>query len=422
MNQLCDHNTSLKIIFESIDLVNDTNTSQSNINLDAIDNILRECLTINEMRDASSFFTGQQLSSIAVRKFRTAITKDSVVLDPTCGAGNLLIECSRQLGIASSLSKTLEIWGEVLSGYDIYDSFIEATKLRLVLEAISRGALKDCSLNKALAYFGRIKVFDAMLVDKGNLTDVTHVIMNPPFANWESPQTNFWKKGKVNAAGIVFEHYLRVLPSECVISSILPDVLRSGSRYEEWRNYVSANLIGVSEIYGRFNAKTDVDVFLLNGTANSSNEDIAWFSQLENKSSVSDFFDVCIGPLVAYRDPLEGTSYPYIHSKNAPLWRTISNFGEHRRFKGRVIAPPFVIIRRTSSPTDKYRAAASIVVGKVLVAVENHLIVLKPKNESLKDCKRLIKVLKSSITNDYVNNRIRCRHLTVGAVKDIPFK
>ena len=422
MNQLYNHNHSLKCFFESIEGSANTKQLRDIVDLDSIDDILRGSLSIDKMRDAGSFFTGQKLSSLAVKRFKRAITFNSVVLDPTCGAGNLLIECSRQLGVEQYLSKTLALWGKVLRGYDLYESFIEASKLRIILEALNRGAIKDCSLKEALLYFPDIKVADAMSLQKEDLVSVTHAIMNPPFSSWDSPKINYWKQGKVNAAGILFDHYLRNLPKGCAISSILPDVLRSGSRYEAFRKFISKNLVGFCEIYGRFNEKTDIDVFILDGIIGISGKEIVWFLKLNKYIPISDFFDVCIGPLVAYRDPLIGPSFPYIHSKNAPLWNTINKFDEYRKFKGRVIEPPFVVIRRTSSPSDKYRAAGTIITGKEYVAVENHLIVIKPKSSKFNDCKRLLKVLKGSKTNNYFNDRIRCRHLTVSIVKEIPFE
>jgi hypothetical protein len=84
--------------------------------------------------------------------------------------------------------------------------------------------------------------------------------------------------------------------------------------------------------------------------------------------------------------------------------------------------PPFVVIRRTSSPSDKFRASGTIIAGKKAVAVENHLIVIRPKNSTLKDCNELLKLLKSEQTNNFLNERMRCRHLTVGIVKKIPFQ
>jgi hypothetical protein len=52
--------------------------------------------------------------------------------------------------------------------------------------------------------------------------------------------------------------------------------------------------------------------------------------------------------------------------------------------------------------------------------IENHMIVVKPKDGKVKTCKMLMKILQCQQTNDFLNNRIRLRHLTVGVVKDIP--
>ncbi|MEG8242295.1 hypothetical protein MKS77_08630 [Acinetobacter baumannii] len=39
------------------------------------------------------------MATATVKAFPSAVTFDSIILDPTCGAGNLLIECSRMLGV-----------------------------------------------------------------------------------------------------------------------------------------------------------------------------------------------------------------------------------------------------------------------------------------------------------------------------------
>jgi len=421
MNKFNPHNLTLTSFFDSIIDSYDQDLLQELINLDTADSVLRKFLSIDEMRQFGSFFTGQKLTSLAVDSFSAPIASGSVVLDPTCGTGNLLIGCSRKLAVSDLLSDTLVSWGKVLRGYDIHSAFVEATKLRLILEALNRGATKDCSLEQALLCFPHIRVADALSIEVGELSDVTHLLMNPPFSNWDSPATEYWKAGKVNAAGVVFDHFVRRLSNGCLISAILPDVLRSGSRYEGWRGFVSEKVCGDIHIAGRFNEKTDVDVFLIKGELKEANSTkIVWYEYTESELSVGDLFDVCIGPLVAYRDPQEGTLSPYIHAKNTPVWGTIGTFDEFRKFKGRLINPPFVVIRRTSSPTDKNRASGAIVLGDTPVAVENHLIVLKPKNLKVSYCKKLINTLRESKTNAFINGRIRCRHLTVGVVKEIP--
>ena len=93
----------------------------------------------------------------------------------------------------------------------------------------------------------------------------------------------------------------------------------------------------------------------------------------------------------------------------------------NRKYTGRTFQPPFVVVRRTSRPDDKFRAVATVIVGHELVAVENHLMVLLPKDNKLSSCKKLLSVLKSEETNKWLNERIRCRHLTVNALKNVPW-
>ena len=420
MNQLTKHNRSLQNLLENGDEKFDSGILSQMVDLDSIDLVLRECLTIDDMRDAGSFFTGQKLATSVVNAFAEPITFSSRVLDPTCGAGNLLIECSRRLGIESTLSKTLKKWGQVLWGFDLNFSFIEASKLRIIVEALRRGVKKDCSLNSALEYLNNIKVQDVMDIKTLDVIDVTHVILNPPFTIWPSPKENYWKKGKVNAAGVVFDKLIRLLPANTCISAIFPDVLRSGSRYKNFRDFVSSKLHGTCTVWGRFNTKTDVDVFILNGLINENQSEISWFDSLEHYEKLEDRFNVRIGPLVAYRDLEEGDLYAYIHPKNCPKWEVLDVVTERRRFSGAVIKSPFVVVKRTSSPSDNSRASATIVSMQEPVAVENHLIVISPKSGLLKDCKKLLKTLKSEKTNSFLNDRARMRHLTVDVIKSLP--
>ncbi len=393
---------------------------RSLVDLDNIDLVLRELLTIEEMREAGSFFTGQKLATKAVALL-PVITSRSVVLDPTCGAGNLLIEASRTLGVESTLSTTLLAWGKVLWGFDLHAHFIEATKLRIVVEALNRGVEQDCDLDEAFELLPNILVKDALSVEKLELEKISHVLMNPPFTIWPSPKENYWKEGKVNAAGIVFDHYLRLLPEDCSISAILPDVLRSGSRYDEFRSFTSQSMSATVEVWGRFNRKTDVDVFLLSGKIKTAVNLIKWHNAEQNSVCISDYFDVRTGPLVAYRDPEDGPEYPYFYPKICPQWGVVREAVEIRRFTGKVLTPPFVVIKRTSSPSDRNRASATLINLREPVAIENHMIVVKPKDGKLKTCKKLMQVLQTKKTNDFLNERIRLRHLTVGVIKDIPF-
>lgn len=417
MNPLTSHNDAMREFL----LSSDVERLRNSVDLDDIDDVLRKLLSIDEMREAGSFFTGQSLASKAISSFKRPITLSSVILDPTCGAGNLLIEASRKLGIETTLTETLKVWGKVLWGYDIHHHFIEAAKIRIVIEAINRGVEQNCELDEAFKFLSNIYVKDALTIDSKELERVTHIVMNPPFTIWPSPKINYWKEGNVNAAGIIFDKYLRVIPNNCLISAILPDVLRSGSRYSEFRQFVSASMEGDVTICGRFNRKTDVDVFLLSGISKGNENKIHWHTAINKETSVADYFEVRTGPLVAYRDPEEGNEYAYFYPKNCPKWEVVKYASERRRFSGKVLQPPFIVIKRTSSPSDRSRASATLINLNELVAIENHMIVVTPKDGKVNTCKKLMKVLQSQQTNDFLNERIRLRHLTVGVIKDIPF-
>ena len=112
----------------------------------------------------------------------------------------------------------------------------------------------------------------------------------------------------------------------------------------------------------------------------------------------------------------------YILARVLPPGGTFDvSLAQHRRFEGRTFTPPFVAVRRTSAPGDQSRAVATIVTGEQKVAVENHLLVLEPRDRSLESCKRVLKVLTNIRTKEWLDQRIRCRHLTVGSLRDLPW-
>ena len=152
--------------------------------------------------------------------------------------------------------------------------------------------------------------------------------------------------------------------------------------------------------------------------ANSFFTDFSEFS--ENKFRIEDFFDIKVGPVVPFRLENKGNWYPFVNCSKTNWWDRNLNFSKIR-FNGKVFKPPFVVIRRTSSPSENYRAIAAIITGKENIAVENHLLVLMPKDNKIETCRELMVRLKDKRTNDWLNNRIRCRHLTVSSVSKLPW-
>ena len=236
-----------------------------------------------------------------------------------------------------------------------------------------------------------------------------------------------WGTGKIQVAAWFLERLLlRTVGGQNVVA-ILPDVLRSGTRYLKWRTMISSLCSSIDlEAAGKFDNNTDVDVFILHVIrGNPSATQLSWPTHNpligQSKHVVSDFFDVCVGPVVPHRDPLHGPSHPYIHARTAPAWQAIDFIPEERQYAGKVFSPPFLVIHRTSSPSDRNRCVTTIINEKRDVAVENHLLVLQPHDRSLQSCNQLLRILKSQETDNWLNNRIRCRHLTVSAIRELPY-
>ena len=376
-------------------------------------------------RGQGAFFTSPSLASRAA----AILGSDSdshVYFDPTCGAGDLLLAIARNMKLGSTVSDTLAIWGSRLFGCDISSVFVRATRARLALLAMQRigrhESLTSQDLSKLLPSITTVNILDRP--DLYAQTD--RIIMNPPYVPVNVSEGCCWSTGITNAAACFAADALANAIEGSRIVAILPDVVRSGSRYERWREMVLglARLDHI-ELVGLFDSTTDVDVFLLGLTVQSDNsrQQTRWTqgSNMVDVDTVSDRFSVHVGAVVPHRDPEEGNEHPYVDVKCLSPWSTKLLIKGSRRFAGRTFQPPFVAIRRTSSPRDPCRAVATTVLGTLDVAVENHVIVCVPHDHSVESCQRLVVRLRSPSTDTWLNERIRCRHLTVAAVADLPW-
>lgn len=387
---------------------------------------LRKLVSRADLRASGAFFTDRQLSRFAIAPILSSINSASVVLDPACGAGDLLLECSRRLPLDRSLDNTLEIWGEQLIGRDLHHEFVYATKGRLILEAIGRGAKPSVQTNiSARAVFPNVRAA-SIFACKGTYEAATHVVMNPPYRLIEAPEDCEWGSGKINAAALFLESCVKQALPKTRVVAILPDVLRSGSRYHKWRAAIERHAeVHSVRTRGQFDSRTDVHVFVLEltvknkGTAGKIRA--SWVAKKKSLSSVNDRFHVSVGAVVDYRDPHKGAWTPFLVAKGLPTWKILPSPKRMRRFSGTTFEPPFVVVKRTSRPEDRHRAAATVITGNKSVAVENHLLVLKPKTGKLSACRSLVKNLRHSKTNVWLNRRIRCRHLTVSSLRDLPW-
>jgi len=404
-----------------------TNESEWNVRCHAVLNgeankQIRLAIPLRTRRKFGAFFTGSELRKRLLSHL-SPCDSSSLFYDPTCGMGDLLLAVANLLPLKSTLIETLHSWGSQLAGTDLHSEFIEGAKSRLVVLARQRhGAFAE----------GNALEFDFFpLIRTGNALDqvseyrrATHILMNPPFGAVKVGKKCKWAAGQVTAAAVFIADALLKIEPGVQILAVLPEVLRSGSFSENWRQEVSKlACVSLVEPYGVFDEAADIDVFLLGLVRRGDDKlnELKWPAQPKTDSAtLGDLFDVHVGKVVPHRDKNKGLLYPYIHSRCVPPWTVMTEFSEDRRHKSPGYIPPFVAIRRTSRPDQPYRATATVISGNKPVAVENHLLVCEPKDGKLDTCLQLMTQLQSEPVNAYLNERIRCRHLTVSSVSDIP--
>jgi len=298
----------------------------------------------------------------------------------------------------------------------------------LILAAALR-VRQDARLNPmdVESCFPGIRVGDAL----ANLDAVaysTHIVLNPPFNPIPTPIAIDWSSGQVSAASVFLGSILAMCVSGTNIAAILPDVLRSGSRYSKWRAEIMRQAtVERIAIWGLFDPWADVDVFLLEavvGREASAKPTVNWEVCTEKQTvvTIGTKTKVSVGPLVPHRHTNGGRWHPYLHAQGLTRWAKVDASSlPRKRFAGTTFSPPFVVVRRTSRPVDVGRAVGTLILGDTPVAVENHLIVIKPNDASIETCERVLKVLQNEKTDGWLNNRIRCRHLTVSALGELPW-
>ena len=383
--------------------------------------ILRMVVEQEALDGAGAFFTGHRLAGRLVAPWKQEIRGGDIkIFDAACGAGDLLLAAARLLPVRRTLSATLRLWSANLFGCDMHPTFVRTTKLRLAILASQRCSIRDKVRLDGDLFPG---IVCGNFLQGRRLAGMTHIIMNPPFTLANAAASCEWAQGLVNQAGVFLHKGLESASPSAKFAAILPDVLRTGSRYRRWRQAIE-KLATVESITveGRFDSVADVDVFFLNLVRQDSvvGSNARWW--IENRANtVSDCFQVNVGSVVPHRDLQVGNRVPFFDTGCTPVWSTIRQSVVSRKYSGRVFESPFVVVRRTSSPSDRHRATASIIAIDSPAAVENHLLVLTPKDKKIKTCQRLMTSLKQDKVSRWLNKRIRCRHLTVGAVGKIPF-
>ena len=370
-----------------------------------------------------AYFTPNELSECVIGARQARAMVSGVVLDPACGTGNLLVRVSEFLPVSDCLRTTLGQWGEQLAGLDVEPLFVEACKLQLGISAILRGATSFSRIPDPRKMFPNIRRGSA-LKETSLYATADSIVANPPFARRVVPKHTRWGSGLSSVAPLFVDQMVEKCTPSTKMYLILPEVLRTGVRYRRWRSFVSQDCrIEQVEPCGQFAPNVDIDVFFLKLVRRmaQANPQPDWV-RAGNTSwmLVNDLFSVSVGPLVDYRSPKEGPYRPFVEAKTTAAWERIHNPPGRRRFRGTIVQPPFVVVRRTSRPSHPFRAVGSIITGEKSVAVENHLIICRPYSGTLRDCRMLLNSLKCEKTNDWINLRSRCRHLSVGLLKRLP--
>lgn len=385
---------------------------------------LRRHYSLTDLRASGTFLTGSKFANMLAERTKPWASQNAVVCDPACGAGDLLVAAARFLPLSGDLERTLSDWGDRLAGFDVQPLLVRAAKTRLALLAISLG-MRHTGKNR----LDLDQLFPHIHIQDG--TDLWQlgpgpvcVLVNPPFTRIKAPASCRWANGSVSQAALFIESCLRQAVRPLQIHAILPDVLRTGSRYEKWRQFVNRGAL-VADItrLGTFDRWTDVDVFAARFEIPGAEPACDWGAPAKTgTSSVGDQFDIRVGSIVPHRHEHRGPWLPFAHARLLPLWERVTELPERIRSSERSFRPPFVLVRRTSRPGDRFRAAGTIIIGDQNVAVENHLLVALPKDHTLRSCRALLRVLQHPSSNDWLNQRICCRHLTVSALRELPWR
>ncbi len=369
---------------------------------------LERLVALEKRRELGAFFTPRRLADRAYALARQWAPDAQVVYDPACGAGNLLlpfIAGFNQEGGSRELT---------LRGGDVCAEFVRAAELRLRLalgvEGLSDHAVVD------------IRVEDGLQPNQ-DYSAADLVVMNPPFFLVDAPGLSGLTSGRVNGAARFVARAIERCSEGATVVAVLPEVLRSGARYAKWRRYVeSRSTLRHVELHGQFSPSADVHVFIAVLQVGDAGDCQVgdWVGLEPAQLTVGHEFEVRIGQVVDYRDPHDGPELPYAVAKEVPPWVEISQVQRRRRWAGTTNCGPLVLIRRTSRPEQDHRAIGSLVTNAEPLAVDNHLIVVRPKSGMVWDCRKLMNSLQSPQASEWLNARIRLRHLTVGSVRDLP--
>ena len=373
------------------------------------------------------FFTSEHLADKVAKRLKKELQQGKSICDPACGAGDLLLACIKYMPQKKTIAETLSYWSSNIFGQDLATDFVRSAKARLVLSSMYLSSFKKQRVLKTnkRKFFKNITIND-FFKESSIIQKADCIVTNPPYGSVDLTGKVSWTSGKGQLSALFLEQILHASKDGQRVIAILPDVLRSGSRYRKWRAFINSNATNLNtETYGKFNNEADVDVFILDFivSKNCFSEKLTTFNTQDSAEGtahkMSDFFNISVGPVVPHRDEQIGSISPYLDTSTAKLWIEVTPKNK-KKYKCTLKKPPFIALRRTSSPGDKPRLKVSIIKGTENTAVENHLIVMEPKDGKLKTCREFLRIARGVEANSWINQKIRCRHLTVSSIQEMP--
>lgn len=244
---------------------------------------LRRLGTLEDRQHTGAFFASPELADLAWAPLLPTIDKNSIIVDPSCGAGSLLIPPLRTL---LSHADPLHAAGQI-RGCDLVSTFVEAARARLMLTvASSQPSLEQRDLGNL--QFSGVQQGDALAHMEHLLDGATHVALSPPYELITAPEGCTWAKGKITQAALFTEATVRHMPPGSRIVTILPKILQKGPRYAKWR-HVMRQMANVDRVinWGIFDSHSWDVVFLMYLTKRGTEQVPRGLSDLSRSTPVA---------------------------------------------------------------------------------------------------------------------------------------
>src|SRR3546814_392540 len=138
----------------------------------------RQSVRIDERRHQGTFFSGPSIARALAEWIRPLIPTGGMVVDPTCGIGDILLAYAELLPLAPTLETTLDTWSHQIAGIERRPDLVSMTKARLVALARFRGHF-NTPLESVDTMFPHIVVGD-MFSDAPRIARAAGILFNPP--------------------------------------------------------------------------------------------------------------------------------------------------------------------------------------------------------------------------------------------------